>query len=190
MEEINILLDVDGVLANFDQLFVHIAKNIFDIKFVQHPGIWDYYEYPEVAPFKDKIMEYIVQTPGMVRGMDFYECAHDLVRVLRKEADNVIACTDSAYPGIFATERIIWLMEEFGFKREDIIFSGRKYLIDAWMLIDDKPSNIEKWVRHHPDGVGVLWHPATREYRLYISDKSISHKVLKASDYQEILKFL
>lgn len=190
MDEINILLDVDGVIANFDQLFTHIAKNIFDINIVQQPGVWDCCEYPEVAPFKHGIMDYIIHTPGVVRNMDPYEGAHDLVHILRQKSDNVIACTDSGYPGLFATERIIWLMEEFGFKKEDIIFSGRKYLIDAWMLIDDKPSNIEKWVRHHPDGVGVLWHPATREYKLDINDKSIRHKVLKASSYQNILQFL
>jgi|SRR5690606_1016030 len=183
----NILIDVDGVLANFDQTFINVAKNMFGINVVQHPDIWDFCEFPEIKPYKDQIMNDIIHIPGIVGNMEVYDGAKEMVQALRSKA-NVIACTDSAYPGIFATERVIWLMEEFNFKKEDIIFSGRKYLINARMLIDDKPSNVEKWVRHNPNGVGVLWHPATREYKLEV-DKSLEYKILKTSDYQDILKF-
>lgn len=188
-DELNILLDVDGVLANWGTLFISIAEREFNIKIVQHPDIWDFYEFPEVRPWKDAIMRHMISTPGLVQNMDLYPYAQDMVQALRKKG-NVIACTDSAYPGPFATERVKWLMENFKFERDDIIFSRRKYLIDGWMLIDDKPSNVEKWVQHHPDSIGVLWHPPERDHKLDIEDQSIAHKILKTSNYEDLVPFL
>lgn len=188
-DELNILLDVDGVLANFDDLCSRIVEIEFGIKIVQRPGIWDCFEFPEIKPYKKQITEFMINTPGIIRNMEWYDYAHEMVEALRKKGD-VIACTDSVYPGVFTTERIMWLMDEFGFNRENIILSGKKYLIDGWMLIDDKPSNVEKWLQHHPDGVGVLWHPINRKYKLEIEDRSIAHKVINTSNYKDIIPYL
>jgi 5'(3')-deoxyribonucleotidase len=161
-----ILIDCDGVLSNFSSMFVEIAKTQFGIDARLSDGEnWDLFDYPEVKERKEDIWKHILSTPGLIRGLDKFDYADELVSELRKLGD-VICVTSVVFGGTYADERIAWLVEEMGFDRYDIILAYRKYMIEGDVLIDDKPANVSAWADRWfgEGGIPILWQPPSRGF--------------------------
>jgi 5'(3')-deoxyribonucleotidase len=153
--EKTILIDCDGVLSNFSEMAVGIIKEQFGIDVVCDGKNWDYFDYPEILPIKGKIWDYICGTPGIIRGLKKYNYADELISRLR-EIGHVICVTSTPRSQYYPSERFMWLIEELGFARKDVIIGYHKHLVWGDVFIDDKPSNVVSWTRRWY-GVPVLW---------------------------------
>lgn len=150
-----ILIDCDGVLSNFSEMALGIIKNEFGIDVVCDGKNWDYFDYPDVLPVKNKVWEYITKTPGLIRGLKKFDYTDELISRLRK-VGHVICLTSIPRSKFYPGERFEWLIEELGFHRKDIILGYHKHLVWGDVFIDDKPANIVSWAQRWY-GVPVLW---------------------------------
>ena len=168
------LIDCDGVLSNFTKMFLEVVQTQFGVEAKPSDGEnWDLFDYPEVKAIKNDVWKYILGTKGIIRGLEKFAYADELISRLREEGE-VICVTSVTTGGFYADERIMWLIEEMGFERFDIILAYKKYLIDGDVFIDDKPDNVIKWADHWyhaQEGVPVLWLPPGRGFP--INDKRV-----------------
>lgn len=140
-----ILIDCDGVLANFDKMFIGIVRDVFGIDFDPSGSQeWDYFNHPEVKAIKDQVWKHILGTPGTIYELEKYSYTDDLLAKLR-EVGHVECVTSIVSGGTYADERLMWLIDKAGFQRDDIHLSYRKYRIEGDVFIDDKPDNVIKW---------------------------------------------
>jgi 5'-nucleotidase len=150
-----ILIDCDGVLANFNEMAFRLIKNQFNIDVKCDGKNWDYFSYPNIKSISSKIWDDICNTPRLIRDIKKYNYADEFINRLR-EIGSVICLTSIPRSRFYPSERFEWLMEELGFDRKDIILCHRKYLVKGDVLIDDKPSNIITWHQQWK-GFPILW---------------------------------
>lgn len=192
-----ILIDCDGVIANFDKMFYNVLINEFNIEFEAGKSTqWDYFNHPQVKPIKDDVWKYILGTRGLIRGIEQYDYTKEFLAKLREIGD-VECVTSIVSGGYYADERIMWLIEEAGFSRYDIHLSYKKHRIKGDVFIDDKPDNVIKWAdawvtgKGHPDfipshwPIPVLWQsPGRAPYD--VNDERIFH----ASEIDHVVGYL
>ena len=163
MSELIILIDCDGVLANFQSMAEDLVNEF--IGFVpKWDEEWDMFLHPDVREHKSALFSEITKRPGCIRNLAKHEFADRMVDELRG-LGKLIACT-SVLGGHYPSERFAWLNEELGFKREDIILAHRKELVYGDVFIDDKPENILNWKEKHPKGLACLWQPPKKKTKV------------------------
>lgn len=155
-----ILIDVDGVLADFVSAALKIGNKLSG-KNVQLDEVtqWDLIEqhFPDCEPeMYEAFME-----PGFARNLDVYEWAQKGVEMM-KTLGEVRIVTSPIIGPTFCYDRVKWLEEHFDLGYKDIIFAYDKSCIDGTILIDDKPSNISGWIEARERDskhsfLGVLW---------------------------------
>jgi 5'(3')-deoxyribonucleotidase len=153
-----ILLDIDGVAANFIQGCIPIAEALVGRR-VFHDDIDQFMiehalglgETQTVALYK------AVMTEGWCRSLPAYEGAKEAVTFMREHA-TVIPVTahffDSKH---WVYERDAWIIEHLGIPQTDIVHTHRKFQIDGDILIDDKISHLRSWIGRRPSKRGVLF---------------------------------
>lgn len=80
-----ILIDCDGVLANFDKMFIGVIQNVFGIEFDPSKSQeWDYFNHPDVKAIKNDVWKHILGTPGIIYGLEKYPYTDDFLVKLRE----------------------------------------------------------------------------------------------------------
>ncbi len=151
-----ILLDIDGVAANF---IAGCLPYVFAITGREH-------QHDDVDQFmieqalgldneQTKKLYHHVMQEGWCRSLPAYEHAKESVARLREFAE-VIPVTSHFFDSKhWVSERDEWILEHLGILKTDIIHTHRKYQIDGDILVDDKTSHLVKWAERHPRGCAV-----------------------------------
>lgn len=150
-----ILLDVDGVLADFVGDFLRVANRISGESYApEDVKEWDLSVlYPEV--FRKQIFE-AMNEEGFCRYLPKLPGSEEAVKMLR-ELGKVYAVTAPWVSSkTWCWERTNWLMRHFDFAAEDVLHVTKKHLIQGDVLIDDRDVNVAKWLLANP-GIGILW---------------------------------
>ncbi len=156
MSRTRILLDVDGVCADFSTPVVaEINRLMGTSHHHDHVDQWDIMRALAVPPDMAREVYDHVKTAGFCRGLRLYPGAADGVGKLRELCDvhPVTAPFDSP---TWIRERTEWLIAELGFSRGDVVHTEAKHVCSGDFLIDDKTSTLVKWTDHQ-DGHGVLF---------------------------------
>jgi len=149
-----ILLDVDGVVADFTGMVAQVSRaGGFTLPPVTQ---WDFMRGLE-APHRAWVErclalgEYwgsIEPLPGAVAGVDALRMAdHDVVFVTSPWE----SCPTWAY------ERTRWLLKHFQATRHDVIVAADKSLISGDVFVDDKPEHVGSWVARNKKKYGFIW---------------------------------
>jgi 5'(3')-deoxyribonucleotidase len=152
-----LLLDVDGVLADFHTPCIAIINRLMSTNFkVEDFETWDIFDALKVpADVKAKVYDEMNKT-GWCTDIGVYPGAKDGVDSLREVAD-VYICTAPMRGPTWASERDRWLMKHFGFSTRQIIHTSAKYVCAGDFLVDDKVDNLVKWGERHPHGHPIFW---------------------------------
>lgn len=147
-------LDVDGVLADFVQACL-------DVWFAETGLLVSKDELKDWSIFDAGLDRAIVaphiERPGFCYGIPPFPEAAKAVRDLQAWAE-VYACTSPwTESSTWVSERTAWLMERLGIDYHHQIHTHAKDLVKADVIVDDRPSNVEKWARAFPEGVALLW---------------------------------
>lgn len=150
-----ILVDCDGVLADFTRAFLEIVKDKLGRNHVcADVTEW---EFRDCITSKDEdkmLWEHIAVTPGIVAGLLPLPFVGGLA-ILRKYA--TVKCVTSPSLGPYwMYERHKWLMQVAGFSKRDIIFASDKGPIRGDFLVDDAVHNVEEWKAANPSGTAIL----------------------------------
>jgi 5'(3')-deoxyribonucleotidase len=174
-----VLIDVDGVLANFLSPSLSFLDHEFGVKVDPHTfPTWDLFE------TIDRRYLVAVEThwaqPGWCRAIPVYEGAQDAVMALREVADVYFVTAQMLHAPYWMWERVQWLKEHFSAEDRHIVLTLAKYLIEGDVLIDDKPANVRSWAAAHPEKQGVLW---TQSYNL---NHTASENVVRCGSWREV----
>lgn len=170
-----ILFDADGFLLDFATPALRVASEIVSR---ERHGIIDphYFKVEDFITWNlfDKIgkeherecyIEY--EKAGFCAAFEPYPGAVEGVREAQKMAD-VVVVTSPLHSPTWCHERKQSLFTHFGIPAQNVIFAHRKNLVRGRMLVDDRPSHIEEWVRENTDrSVGVIWdQPYNRQHNI------------------------
>ena len=151
-----VLLDIDGVAANFIEGCLPIIKEITGRDHA-HDDVNQWLVEKALGLTDDEtktLYDRIVQ-PGWVRALPVYEGAKEGVARLREFAE-VHPVTAHFYTcPHWVHEREAWILEHFGIPATDIVHTHAKHLVAGDVLVEDKTATLVKWMQrqHHGNAV-------------------------------------
>lgn len=154
MASLNVLLDVDGVLADF----LEAARRVTGLPLEGQE--YDVFK-PLTVVQRVAAWEKIVQ-PGVVSGMQPMPGALAAVQALEGMADvHVVTTAPDVAVFPFAIhwhrERLEWLHRVFGIEADRVTFTKQKHLVRGDVFIDDRPQNVRRWARANPEKRAILF---------------------------------
>lgn len=156
-----LLLDVDGVLADFIQLFLDALLESCGIKKKREDVTdWNIHTALGLDRKQTEATYSLLRMPGRAYSMRVYPGVVEAVQKLTTIAD-VYFVTSSFGSPTWDYDRTQWLAQHFGAeqgKKVAYTMSGfPKYICSGDVFVDDKPANVNSWGKHNPNGVPVLW---------------------------------
>jgi len=162
-----VLLDVDGVLANFLEPCLALINDMWGTDYKLAPlHAWNLFDHLKVPKELEDDVYYRMKKEGWCESIPVYPGAVEGVAELRRIAD-VHICTSPMGGRHWVHERNLWLDKHFGFKARDITHTSAKYICKANALIDDKIENLMVWNDHHPRGSALCWNQVSNTYFSY-----------------------
>jgi len=149
MNKPTVLLDVDGVLADFAGALLRWAGPKYTREQLTE---WDLTKALGLGDRQHLFDEYASE-PGFCEWLPVIDGAQDFVEGLRSVADIVIVTSPYSAARLWTFERLRWLERHFGISKYDVIFAKRKYLVRGDIMVDDGPHNIEEFVMRGGHGL-------------------------------------
>jgi 5'(3')-deoxyribonucleotidase len=178
-----VLLDCDGVLADFTEVALSIIAEKTGIVYsAEDIPRWDIFESMGLPELWEELVKR-ANRKGFCSSIRPYSPAIMGVKKLRKKYDVLcVTAPVDALPWMY--ERAHWLEEHFDIPRKKVIFAHEKHHVHGDVLVDDKPDNVIAWAEANPDGVAVLWeHP-------YNEKVSLPEGIVRCSDWNDLLSTL
>lgn len=157
-----ILLDIDGVVANFIAGCLPHIKDITGRE--HHHDEVDQFMIEQALGLDDEQTKQLYERVGLegwCRSLPPYEGAREGVAALRTFADVVPVTAPFWTSKHWVRERYEWILEHLEIPEIDVIQAHAKFRIDGDVFIDDRTSHLVKWEKRHPRGCPVLF---TRRY--------------------------
>lgn len=179
-----VLLDVDGVLADFLTKALEVINDAGSHNF-SHEHVTDF-NICEVlgVPHMWENVRNACSQEGFVMNLNPMFGAHQGVESLRKHAELYCVTSPMSVPN-WAFERERWLEKHFNIKKSHVVHTEAKHVVLGDYIIDDKIQNVESWASHHPKGVGIIFDaPYNRNH------VSTLGNVVRASDWIDVVSFV
>ena len=154
-----VLLDVDGVLADFIGEALAIANDLLGCAFRrEHVHSFDFTTALGLTPYAAAaVKRRIGSTPGLARSLDVYPGAIAGVRRLRQIADVYIVTSPWNSNPTWTHDREVWLRRHFAIPSEKVIHTSAKHVCVGDVLVDDRTETCVAWRDAHPAGITVQW---------------------------------
>lgn len=154
-----VLLDVDGVLADFVSAFLIVVGRETGVVATpeQVTGFDICASLDLTREQASRVKRSIGSWPRFARDLTVYPGAIEGVAKLRSIADVYIVTSPWNSNPTWTHDREDWLMRHFGIPHARVTHTSAKYLCRGDFLVDDKVSAIEAWQAEHPDSRGIVW---------------------------------
>jgi 5'(3')-deoxyribonucleotidase len=160
-----LLLDVDGVLADFMSAILGHVKELTGQSFVESEITeWDIFEFFERKSLNIKAacLERLAE-PGLAAGLEPYPGSIEWVDRLKGLTSLYIVTAPADISPTWAHERTWWLNRHYRIPADRIIYTASKHLVRGDIFVDDRPEFVCQWKKYNPEGIAVLWdHPYNR----------------------------
>lgn len=155
------LVDVDGVVADFTELYLRTARAVLGYQaapFGFQPLTWDIEECLDLTKAQKETVKRELQRNGIATHQQPLRGAQEGICLLAERGAEIVFVTAplSGSP-TWSFERAGWLLSRFGGHGTRVIHTDYKEYVSGDVLIDDKAENIRAWKKRHPGGVAVLW---------------------------------
>lgn len=152
-----ILLDCDGVLANFVEAALHHVNDLHPERKDHTSRDVGHWEIESLLPdhlhaeFHDRIT-----APGFCRDIRPYRGVGAVLDL--RAAGHEVAIVTSPLDGAdtWIMERAAWIRKYFG--DLEVAFAKDKSSFDGDIFVDDNPGHVTEWQAAHPEGHGLLYH--------------------------------
>lgn len=200
--EMPVLIDVDGVIANFCGAVALYIEDKFNLKIDQSKIYGDVRN--EAGGLWDDECEAFIRSDGFALNLEEFPGAVDAVKEIMEKHEVVFVTSPYGESKTWCYDRYNWLNERFDITRDDIIFCRDKRFVQGVSLIDDRFENIQDWARFN-NRMGILfdrpWNKKEQdelsEYRhknTFIVPESDSEDVgygfFSISDWRHIIELL
>jgi 5'(3')-deoxyribonucleotidase len=155
-----VLLDVDGVVADFVQLMVNAVRNLnfCDIPINWRPTKWDVAKELKLTDKQEDEVYDVLRLPGSAKMLLPFPGAVEGVKRIASMFDVAFVTTPVEGSQTWCFDRTEWLITHFG---EELgnrwVFTDHKYLVFGDFLVDDKPENCLEFKRAWPMCVPLRW---------------------------------
>lgn len=152
-----VLLDVDGVVANYVDLAFSVARDmhgVFGKLRYEDLDQWDIdrYLYSKLPPGHEYFTAEFwsrMNEPGRIFNMNPYPGAVECVKKLMEISDLYFVTSPTENNATWASERFAWLQKHFRCSRYQIVITAAKHVVSGAVLVDDKLSNLHSWKLHN-----------------------------------------
>lgn len=158
IENLVVLLDVDGVVADFVSYYLDVVRRRLKRDFRQEDvTAWDVGSALSLSDYDRELVHRDLFAPGVAYHMPIYSGAWTGVRNLNEIAQVVFVTSHLKENLTWVSDRDRWIDFHFGPSAPPTVYTHHKHLVRGDVLVDDKPSAVEKWRQANPNGLGVLW---------------------------------
>lgn len=155
-----VLLDVDGVLANFIQATLNSLVQLGGPE-VHHEDIKTWNMFSSLpSGWEDGLLAEWHRS-GWCRDIPLYAGAQEGVMKVREHAKVLFVTTAMEEAPHWMWEREQWLRDHFNAGPRDVVFTAAKYAIGGDLFADDKTANVIEWATEYPTKIAVLWDSPT-----------------------------
>ncbi|MGN6107264.1 MAG: 5' nucleotidase, NT5C type [Kofleriaceae bacterium] len=154
-----VLLDVDGVLADFVGPVLDVIYDVTGRTF-RHEDVTtcDFAACLGLsADEKRWVANAISNEPGWWSSLPVLPGAHEGVAELQQIADVYIVTSPWDGCRTWLHERKEWLRRHFGINKRRVFSLDEKHFVSGDILIDDKTENVRAWAEAHPCALAVQW---------------------------------
>lgn len=191
MRRPRVLVDVDGVLADFTGAWLEIMVEMTGLEIKREEvSDWDIFGVLETRGVNEPLRNHVKEVcrsatsrAGFCGSLKVLAGAQDGFNQLRDIADVYIVTSPWNSP-YWTFERDSWLLDNFGVPRKNIVHTDAKYLVSGDYLIDDKTSHIVNWCAEQPNGQGILWESAHNK------GHEIPENSVTLSDWHSVFRFI
>lgn len=153
-----VILDVDDVMAGFRVSAHRIIQERFGVVVTPEMDLtWDVTGVLERQEDRDE-MNRIIEEPGFAASLPVLPGSVEAVRELRHRRVEVpFATSPNEKSETWMQERRLWLRRNYEATEDEIAQINRKHWLWADAMVDDKTTNVERWCKFHPTGIGLVW---------------------------------
>lgn len=175
-----ILLDVDGVIADFCTSALKVIANLGHGEFLTDDVV--HYTMEHLIPEHAR-EEFLAELrrDGFCHALAPYDGAGDFVRDLWRYGDIVVVTAPMPGASSWMRERQAWLQRHFGLTY--VLHTHDKHLVHGDVLIEDRFDTAARWAEAHPYGTALLID------RPYNRAAQPCANLLRVRDYGEMLQF-
>jgi 5'(3')-deoxyribonucleotidase len=171
-----LMLDVDGVLADFATPALAFLASINKYKTYDQIHSWDIFEGNQEV--ENLFKETYASKPGFCYGLKPLPGAVEFIRAARENYDIAIVTTPYDVPH-WCNERQSWLTDILGLSRSTITFTHHKQFVSGDIFIEDKAENIAKWHDFWPNQLAVIMDKPWNRVEL-------SDKILRVNGFEDV----
>lgn len=184
-----LLLDVDGVIADFPQHYRNLAQSICDrtLPALSECRVWRMSEALGLSERETKRVDMMLQRPQTAYELEPMAGAVPSVRALTKCADVYFVTSPIELSPTWCYDRTNWLVRQFGAEiGERVVHTYYKYLVHGDVFVDDKVSNVAAWQARWKDKAGVAWAAPFNE-----NDPLLDvHGIRRTGDWDDVFSLL
>jgi 5'(3')-deoxyribonucleotidase len=153
-----VLLDVDGVLADFVGAFLGVVRDRLGREHTPE-DIHSFGIANSLNLSKDEFdtCAEVVSQPGFGRTLAIYPGAQEGVAALQRIADVYIVTSPWNSNPTWTHDREWWLYENFHIPYNRVVHTSAKHLVRGDVLVDDKVDTVATWCEEHPGCTGIVW---------------------------------
>ncbi len=152
-----ILLDVDGVLADFMGEVIRWANYFAQAEKYTRTSFPNYEVFDQLTPREKQYVFSQITEEGFCGSIPVIHGAHDGVELLRNYGEVYFVISPWWSSRHWIHERTKWLEHHFKVKNSHMVHTSAKHLVRGDLLVDDRVETVVHWQRRHPDGRGVIW---------------------------------
>ena len=178
-----VLLDVDGILADFIGSVLDIIKKETGIEFYENNiKTFEMFEDLKTSKYNIKNICYKhFKKPKYALKLKLLDGSVQAVERIKELADIHVVTTPMHMNPTWTFEREQWLKKHFNIDYKDITFTSKKYLLKGDVLIDDNEFNVRSWSKENPNSKAFLW---SKSYNEHINDLE------KVSNWKPIIEYI
>lgn len=154
-----LLLDVDGVVADFIELYLGLANTTLNRTYTRADAEkgWRVDKSLGLTRKEKDMVESKLSDPGRALELQVLPGAVDAVRELSTLVDIYFVTSPWYSSPTWMHDRSNWLKEHFGSVGKQVIHTKHKHVCVGDYFVDDKIENVNKWAAHHEDKMSILW---------------------------------
>lgn len=180
-----LLMDVDGVIGNFNKLYLDCLLEATGIKKEEKDvTVYNIATALKLTEEQDAAAWQVLNLPGRAFTIEPYPDAVESVVKLSLITDLYFVTAPVGTSRTWVYDRDQWLQLYFGPDLgKKVNYTSQKHICSGDFLVEDKPSTLSEWQYFNPKGTGILWE---RPY----NEESTIEAAVRLSDWESLIMMI